>query len=167
MLCSHCKKEFQTKPSWIRYGRKYCSEPCQRLGMRKGKNVKCSWCEKVVYKSLKELHGTKSGKLFCSKTCSLAWIASEHQEENHPNWKNGEKSYRHILERHTKKKICILCQTENPDVMAVHHVDQNRKNNKLSNLQWLCHNCHHLVHCYPREKIRFTKLLTPTNATPL
>jgi predicted HNH restriction endonuclease len=37
-------------------------------------------------------------------------------------------------------------------VLAVHHVDQNRTNNKVTNLAWLCHNCHHLVHRYPIER---------------
>ena len=30
-----------------------------------------------------------------------------------------------------------------------------RKNNSVSNLIWLCHNCHHLVHHYKNETKNF------------
>ncbi|MBI4281264.1 HNH endonuclease [Candidatus Uhrbacteria bacterium] len=37
---------------------------------------------------------------------------------------------------------------KNNRVLLVHHIDENRKNNVLSNLVWLCRNCHFLVHKY-------------------
>jgi predicted HNH restriction endonuclease len=51
------------------------------------------------------------------------------------------------LERALFPKNCLLCKEKDKRVFAVHHVDGNHKNNKVSNLTWLCHNCHHLVHC--------------------
>jgi len=40
-------------------------------------------------------------------------------------------------------------------VIIVHHIDKNRKNNKLSNLAWLCRNCHFLVHHHEEENLKF------------
>jgi hypothetical protein len=53
-----------------------------------------------------------------------------------------------------------LCSTKDERVLAVHHIDHNRLNNKLDNLAWLCHNCHHLVHHDNVEKHRFLEKLT-------
>ncbi len=68
--------------------------------------------------------------------------------ENHPNWVNGEFSGRRSLERSKRQVICVLCSNNDKRLLAVHHKDRNRQNNKLKNLIWLCHNCHHLVHRY-------------------
>ena len=64
------------------------------------------------------------------------------------NWKDGMYAYRSVLTRHKVSAKCTLCGTKDKRVLAVHHVDENRKNNKVENLRWLCHNCHHLVHYY-------------------
>jgi hypothetical protein len=33
-------------------------------------------------------------------------------------------------------------------------VDGNRKNSEVRNLEWLCHNCHYLVHHDTVEKLK-------------
>ena len=48
-----------------------------------------------------------------------------------------------------------LCKTVDTRVLAVHHIDGNKKNNVVDNLAWLCNNCHHLVHHYPDEFKKF------------
>lgn len=68
--------------------------------------------------------------------------------ENHPNWIGGEFAGRGVLERANKKMVCERCGISDKRVLMVHHKDSNRKNNKLTNLIWLCHNCHHLAHQY-------------------
>lgn len=60
------------------------------------------------------------------------------------NWRNGAlKRYRTICFAYHEKK-CIACGFDK--VVAVHHRDQNRKNNVSINLIPLCPNCHHMVH---------------------
>jgi RNase P subunit RPR2 len=76
-------------------------------------------------------------------------------KERHANWKNGEASYRHILKREDRKLVCEKCSTVDARVLAVHHKDKNRKNNKPENLIWLCHNCHFLVHHFANESQGF------------
>ncbi|MBI1863746.1 HNH endonuclease [Candidatus Woesebacteria bacterium] len=57
--------------------------------------------------------------------------------------------------RNGKKPICVVCGLEDERILNVHHIDRNRQNNKLSNLVWVCMNCHYLIH----HDIEFEKLL--------
>lgn len=42
---------------------------------------------------------------------------------------------------------CMDCGWDtHPEVLQVHHVDENRKNNKLNNLMVLCPTCHNVRH---------------------
>lgn len=78
--------------------------------------------------------------------CQIKWKSSISTGENHPNWKGGDRNYRKTLMNTGKKKTCSLYYLEDERVLAVHHVDHNRKNNDPSNLTWLCWNCHYLIH---------------------
>ncbi|OGJ04425.1 hypothetical protein A3F97_02960 [Candidatus Nomurabacteria bacterium RIFCSPLOWO2_12_FULL_41_10] len=152
--CKVCKKEFKTKPYWVKIGGgKYCSKWCHYQGLKTGKTIVCFICKKEAYKSIKNLGRSKSKKYFCSKSCQAIWRNSiVYIGENHPNWRGGESTYKNILLRTKILPICSKCRTKDKRVLAVHHLDRNRKNNKVENLIWLCHNCHHLIHHYPQEK---------------
>ncbi len=159
--CKLCLKEFYGKPSHIKLGyAKYCSTVCQYEGRKKGKNLSCHICSEKFYRALKQLKKSKSGKFFCSKSCQTIWRNQEFVGIKHHNWKTGLFVYRSILSRHKIPKFCNLCKTKDERVLAVHHVDKNRKNNHLSNLAWLCNNCHFLVHHYKEESLKFKKNLS-------
>jgi hypothetical protein len=151
--CNQCSTEFYAKPSWLKNGwGKYCSQNCSHAQQKNGKTFKCYICDKNIYRSIKSQKSSKSGKFFCSKSCQSRWKNSEiNIGQNHPNWKYGEATYRSRLLRSNKELVCNKCQTKDKRVLAVHHIDKNRKNNKLSNLMWLCHNCHYLVHHFDNE----------------
>ena len=147
---------FYAKPHWLKIGcGKYCSVKCQREGQKTGKFVKCSICNKAVYRPLKQLKGSKSKKYFCNKSCQTIWRNTTFVGRKHGNWKDGTNTYRTILKRHAIPMICVLCKTMDTRVLAVHHIDKNKRNNRLSNLAWLCHNCHFLVHHHEGEKQKF------------
>jgi hypothetical protein len=147
--CRFCRKVFHAKPSWIAYGHaKYCSQECQFRARRKGKVVQCFICKKNAYKPPKALKNSKSGKYFCSKSCQTVWRNTMvFVGSRHSNWKNGEHvEYRNIMAKNKVRPICKICKKKDKRVLCVHHKDRNRKNNTISNLTWLCYNCHHLVH---------------------
>ncbi len=145
--CRQCEKQFYAKPNWIKIGwGKYCSIICRSLSQRKGKFIECFVCKRETYKSPKELIRSKSKKWFCSKSCQTIWRNSYYIGERHGNWKSGEKSYRDRLLRTKIKQMCLFCKLDDKRILAVHHLDRNRQNNKLENLVWLCHNCHYLIH---------------------
>ena len=159
--CLICKKQFYTKLSLTKKGwSKYCSKECQYEGQKKGKIVKCFTCKKEVYKSPKELKHSKSNNFFCGKSCQSVWRNSVLcVDSRHPNWKGGKKSYRNILLRNNKRPKCNMCEKEDLRILAAHHIDGDRRNNKTKNLAWLCYNCHFLVHNYKEEKKRFMEAL--------
>ncbi len=78
---------------------------------------------------------------------------------NHPNWKGGENSYRDLIIRSNVKKRCLRCAIKDIRLLSVHHIDENRHNNKLENLAWLCYNCHFLIHKDKEEKEKFMELV--------
>lgn len=157
--CKICFKEFYGKPFFLKRGQaKYCSPDCMHIASKTGEIVKCFICEKETYKTIKELRVSKSKKYFCSKSCQTKWRNTEFVGEKHGNWKGGESTYRDILKKNKISEICQMCSNDDSRVLAVHHIDKNHKNNKIENLVWLCHNCHHLVHHY-KEVIKNMEVL--------
>lgn len=156
VLCGFCGKEFYSKPSWIKYGGgKYCSPACSHAKQKHGKNFFCAICTKEVYRSVNDQAKSKSGKFFFSKNCQTVWRNQTYVGENHANWKTGISVYRSILKRDGQNQICGKCKTNDTRILAVHHKDKNRNNNLATNLTWLCHNCHYLVHHHAEESIGF------------
>lgn len=161
VVCNTCNEYFYAKPNWIKKGHgKYCSRKCHADGQKTGKFIKCFICEKQTYKTNRSLLHSKSGKYFCGKSCQTVWRNSRvYIGENHPNWKHGKFAYRKAFLKSKVPAICLVCNIKDIRVLAVHHIDRNRKNNKIKNLAWLCHNCHILIHHYNEDAEKFKKLL--------
>lgn len=145
--CQICNKNFYVKPNHLAKGwGKFCSKNCQSKNQMKGKSVTCFTCNKEIYKSPKELKGSKSGNYFCSRSCQTQWRNKVFSEERSTHWVNGKSVYRNILLRTAETPKCLICNLSDSRVLNVHHKDHNRSNNAVSNLVWLCMNCHYLVH---------------------
>jgi hypothetical protein len=151
--CEVCGTDFRTKPFFVKNGGgKYCSKTCHYEGIKRGRVVSCFTCGVEVYKTLKALKGSVSGKYFCGKSCQTKWRNTQFVGEKHVNWIHGRNAYRSVLTRNNVKEECTLCGVEDKRILAVHHKDRNRTNNTLKNLAWLCHNCHFLVHNFGAGK---------------
>ncbi len=151
--CKICGEIFYAKPFWIRRGfGKYCSPECQHKGQKTGKLVKCFLCGKESYKTKNNLNRSKSGKFFCSKSCQTKWRNSIFFGSKHANWKGGRFAYKTVLVRKGVPQVCRICGTRDRRILAVHHLDRDKRNNSAKNLVWLCHNCHFLVHHYDVER---------------
>jgi len=148
--CKICSTEFYVKPSQQKLGYgKYCSVKCQVEGRKKGKFVYCTICNKKTWKRPKALKHSKSGKFFCGKSCQTIWRNKFYSGDKHPNWQGGEhQHYRSFMLKGNTKQICKICGNKDKRVLIVHHLDENRRNNNIANLIWLCCNCHYLVHHY-------------------
>ncbi len=154
--CNVCTTSFYSKPSALKQGNgKYCSVACYKTARPTGKNMPCDICGRISYKQNKDLRRSKSGKFFCSKSCQTCWRNQLYVAERHKNFTTGQSSYRAVMNRANLPQVCGLCKTIDKRILAVHHIDKNRKNNKLENLAWLCHNCHFLVHHYEGERKTF------------
>lgn len=68
---------------------------------------------------------------------------------NHPSYKNGVTWYRDIAlqKGNTCCERCLgTLDFSNQYMWCVHHIDHNRSNNSVENLELLCKRCHQLEH---------------------
>jgi len=152
--CIICGTAFKAKPSHAAKGwAKYCSKNCQFQGQKTGRFFACDECGREVYRRQIDIKKSSKKRFFCSKKCHCVW-ENKHVRcgENAPNWIAGHNVYRELMKRHRVKAECIRCGLEDKRVLAVHHKDRNRRNNKLENLEWLCHNCNYIVHLEMKAK---------------
>ena len=89
--------------------------------------------------------GSKEEKITCSYSCSNTYFRSG---SSNPNWKEG--TYRTTCFDYHKKE-CIICG-ENK-IVAVHHYDENRKNNSPENLIPMCPTHHQYVHSRYKDEV--------------
>lgn len=100
----------------------------------------------ICSKEFKTQVGHKDEKETCSRACANSHFRSL---ENHPNWQGLGGQYRLKALKHYPN------QCSNPDceimlagisipvkLLDVDHIDRNRKNNDINNLQVLCVWCH-------------------------
>ncbi|KAA0206349.1 HNH endonuclease [Candidatus Uhrbacteria bacterium] len=148
VYCVICKSEFYAKPRHVKRGwGKYCSRTCQYRGQHNGKHYKCTVCKTEVYRTPAAMRKSAMKKFFCGRSCLATW-KNKHapKGEWHFNWKDGHGSYRGLMKRRGLAAVCHDCGLKDERVLVVHHLDENRRNNDISNLQWLCRNCHYLAH---------------------
>ena len=100
----------------------------------------CNYCSKEYYVRSSRAE-TKTGLHFCCRECkdNAQRIDSNIKEAQLEHYKDGYSTYR---ERAIKKygAFCEICNYD--EILDVHHIDKNRKNNKINNLIVLCPNCH-------------------------
>lgn len=149
--CPNCNISFEKDKRYVNQSIKnnwkiYCSPKCRKEARKRGVDCNCHICGKDIIKTPSNIKKSKSGKVFCSRSCSVKFTNTEYRTgKNNPNYKNGGSKYRNIKFR-SCEKICEDCKTIDIRVLEVHHKDRNRKNNELSNLSILCANCHKIKH---------------------
>jgi hypothetical protein len=95
---------------------------------------------------------TKKGhireKVVCSRSCANSRFRSG---ESNPNYKHDKSKwgYRRLCFS-VKKKECVICKFS--AVVEVHHLDEDKANNKIENLIPLCPNHHKMIHTKKYEK---------------
>ena len=145
--CKQCNKEFYAKPNWIKIGNgKYCSMICSQKGQMRGAYFDCEICKKKVWRIPSKIRHSKSGKIFCTKSCQALWRNKFYSGPLHPKWDGGKNIYRKVLMATGKPIICRNCGYDDEKVLLAHHIDKDRSHNTAENLEWLCRNCHYLVH---------------------
>jgi hypothetical protein len=154
--CKFCKKSFNAPVREVKRGNgKFCSKRCCSNSRRgivinpRIPNVTCAYCKKKFYKPESKIKKSKSGLVFCSrKHKDLGQrIESGLTEIHPPHYGTAEISDYRSIAFSSKEKVCELCGYNTiPQILQVHHIDENRKNNSIDNLQVLCPNCHHETH---------------------
>lgn len=144
--CDKCGKDFYKKPSHMKKGRRnFCKVSCFRKAAKTGKNVQCNNCGKEVYRKKSELK--ERNTFYCSNSCSAS-INNSRYRLGKNNWNYKEDSPTTYRKRalDTYGEICSStnCPFEkvDPRLLDVDHIDSDRSNNHISNLQVLCVWCH-------------------------
>lgn len=149
--CKNCKKIINRKPSEIKKGGNlFCSKECFNKYKPSIITIKCGTCKKEIKRFPSEIKKSKTGNLYCSKRCSAI-------QANKSRFGKGHASYRRQAFEAADKIECEKCGWDKEiDVLQVHHIDRNRRNHSINNLQILCPNCHLLEHYYSGDGA-FTK----------
>jgi YHS domain-containing protein len=142
LVCSLCNTEFIKKKKYhaqaLKNGQSdfFCSRKCQNAAKVTSEEHQCATCSKIVIRTKSGFKQSKSGRVYCSRTCATIKNNTYKTGENHPNWSGG--SYRKLIEI----KECYQCGDIRTYLLVVHHKDKDRSNNAIDNLEVLCQNCH-------------------------
>lgn len=154
--CLDCSKEYQARPS---AKRQYCSYECYWKALKTNKYEKPSFQVTLICKfcgkEYKVVQSRKNNSKFCSNSCSVKFTKPKRKSyttgKDHPMWKGGQtintqgyilirnvdhpnadtngyvREHRLVLERHLDRYLEID--------EVVHHVNGNKQDNRLENLE--------------------------------
>ena len=147
-ICKVCGNEFSVKSSdhRIRSGKeiKYCSHKCAGKGITKKQIVNCKECGKEIYTTRHK---------FCCHECATNYRKKHYEHKVYKekgyfvryisgyNKKGNAKIHRLVMEEHLGRKL-------KPNEV-VHHINEDRTDNRLENLQLMTRGEHSRLH---REK---------------
>jgi len=116
------------------YKQKQAAKIDRRFGPKINHTKQCAACEKeFLYLGRKNTKQFNEAR-FCCRSC-----ANNRQEW----WNENATHYATIAFQHHERR-CVICGFDK--VVAVHHIDENKKNNDPSNLIPLCPNHHEMYH---------------------
>jgi hypothetical protein len=150
-LCAYCQEPYQAEIRYLNRGQGlYCSRSCSAKATHpvvdKVPNTECAWCKKDIYVRNSRLRASKSGLNFCSNKCHnmAAKLDGGIPEVYPPHFNQGSQSYRRRA-LIAYGRICAKCAyKEDSRMLDVDHINSNRQDNTLKNLQVLCVWCHAL-----------------------
>jgi len=140
--CETCGKEKKIEPWQARRGAKYCSKSCSDKGRSKKITLTCECCGE----SFSVRPYRKNLARFCSYSCRARVFLGT--GEDNLAYKHGKYCGR-IHGRDLKKlrinmgNACQICgYNEFPQVLEIHHVNINDRDQQKKNLLLVCPTCH-------------------------
>ncbi len=137
--CIHCNKIILTRPDRVK---KFCSKLCKKI--HRNVEVKCTNCGKLTLKKKSALANSKHEIYFCSRECKdFAQSIKGGCEIIRPShYGNGGLHFYKSLINKTDNPKCCDCGETKRYTLCVHHIDSDRENNSVDNLEIVCANCH-------------------------
>ena len=161
--CATCNKKIQRKPSQIKKtAHSFCCKDCKNEFQRTVIAIPCAWCGQQTYKSPSQ----QTTRNFCRQDCRLKWLGENNIETlNLPGHSAGHKAphltrlnrlrnpagslyqndksvdstiYRRIAEKSIGRKL--------KSSEVVHHINGDRTDNRIANLQVMSKREHHKLH---------------------
>ena len=152
--CQQCGTNHAVEVAEInRGGGKFCSRRCANIHRALNltpppTNVKCAHCDTDFYMNTSKQKNSKSGLYFCCREHKDLAQRIGGIKEIQPSHYDvvSENTYRRIAFA-VKPKQCERCGYNKHEAgIVVHHIDRNRSNNDISNLEVLCAICHNIEH---------------------
>lgn len=134
--CETCGSDFEHISSRANKA-KYCSRSCYYKAM----NTKGSEARKCAYCGGEFKTSPSNQKRFCSVRCT-----KDAQIEGHEAPVAFTTARKWMLVRGLLDSCADCGYKDEPRIIGVHHIDENRENNNPTNLVALCPNCHSLRH---------------------
>lgn len=133
-ICKICGTKFISRLN--RKRKEYCSVSCIE-------RWPCQLCGKLIKGRIYHQSGDKK---FCSRKCSnFVHRTIKSKKQYMPN------GFANSIIKYGKIQ-CDICGIDNIEFLCVHHINGNRDDNSIQNLQTLCCNCHHRIHFGTGEK---------------
>lgn len=142
LKCPFCHGIFTRHKRFMKS--EFCSTKCKSEFTGVIKVLSCRVCNKEFKRTSSKMKNAKHDIYFCSRACkdigqsSIKEIQPEH-------YNGGINNYRSNALQHYPNK-CNRCGFSNLIALEVHHIDRDRTNNDLLNLEILCANCHVIEH---------------------
>ena len=122
---------------------RFCSKSCSSRSQWRRERFCCAWCGTGFERAKSKRGKSKSGLAFCSRKCKDTAQRRGGLEAIRPgHYRNGRWAYRErALEAYGAR--CQCCgYAKRKKMLDVHHLDGDRNNNDVKNLQILCVWCH-------------------------
>ena len=148
--CSVCGKELWRRRWFLQHTElRVCGHACKHALQKTGKEVSCTLCGKLLYRSPAQLAASTSGNYFCNASCRAKHYNTLRVGEKHPNFKHGATTFRTLLRRkhggRCSNPKCPLTRAGiqiPPFLLEAHHIDSDPTNNAVCNGEQLCTWCH-------------------------
>ena len=161
-ICPHCKGTFKQFPSRIKRGQKYCSHKCYNNARRDPSAFcVCELCGKDFITNSAYVKRRPNHKRFCSVDCSVEYkrrgfgvrtgkVGADGYEAMTDNNGNQVRVHRYLMEQSIGRKLRAD--------QHVHHINGNKLDNRLSNLEVLDSGKHTQIHAKKRYSIYWSEI---------
>ncbi len=154
ITCKYCGDWFyQLKSSIRKRSQSFCSKKCLANSRKTFAHFNCSECGKDAARLPSK---AKHFPLFCSKSCAATYRAKKRIGEKSPNWKGGiyKDKWGYIRLNTTKGRIKLQHRLVMEEFLGrslepwehVHHKNEDRADNSISNLQIVTPTEHKKIH---------------------
>lgn len=149
--CATCGKLIlKRKDQILNFQHHFCNTRCHSEYKKTGRMVSCGTCDKEIWATNSRINKSKTRKVYCNHSCaSKSNNVGVCRNKTSERLKYGPKTYRRRAIKYygadCQKKDCPIRANgiEIPEkLLDVDHIDSDRNNNLLSNLQVLCVWCH-------------------------
>jgi 5-methylcytosine-specific restriction endonuclease McrA len=142
MTCQFCGKLFAADYRSRRI-QKYCSLSCAARAKSPRVTLTCAQCGTSFDRPPSDTGRSKSNLSFCSRACKTAAQRIGGLAEIQPSHYGSVTVNYRVAAFRAYGARCVQCSySSNARMLDVDHIDNDRRNNELNNLQVLCVWCH-------------------------